>query len=395
MQDGYLYEKNGAFHVRFYQTEMRDGKLRRVQKSRKLATIEELKKKNPRVQINSEIVKELFRDFMHEVNNAEPPSTDDMRIADFWEHQYFPYCEREWKGTGMKPSTVYGYEQIWNQHLKAHFGDLTLRAYTADLARRFLSSLKTKQGKNTLRHIRALAGAMFGEAVERGLVNANPWRGVKLPKDAIEPDETQHYTLEEAEDIISALVDHVDCQLVMALSCFLALRPGEIAALRWEDIDAKWIHIRRSVVRGKIGTPKTKESLAPLPLIDQVRVPLELWRRKCGNPTEGFVFESRKGTPVDLHNLSARVIRPHVDGNGECIRCEKTPKRLKTTRWKTLYSGRRGAITAIIELNDGDAAVGQRWARHKSMTTTLNVYKKSITPKRLLEGAAKLEQSSR
>jgi hypothetical protein len=31
MQDGYLYEKNGAYHVRFYQTEMRDGHPIRVQ----------------------------------------------------------------------------------------------------------------------------------------------------------------------------------------------------------------------------------------------------------------------------------------------------------------------------------------------------------------------------
>ena len=50
------------------------------------------------------------------------------------------------------------------------------------------------------------------------------------------------------------------------------------------------------------------------------------------------------------------------------------------TIWKTLYSARKGAITAIIDLNDGDAAIGQRWARHKSMTTTLNVYSKAITP---------------
>ena len=47
MQDGYLYEKNGAYHARFYQTEMRDGRPIRVQTSKKLATITELKKKNP------------------------------------------------------------------------------------------------------------------------------------------------------------------------------------------------------------------------------------------------------------------------------------------------------------------------------------------------------------
>src|SRR5207248_7833149 len=122
-----------------------------------------------------------------------------------------------------------------------HFGTLTLQAYTPDLARRFLSSLKTKYGKNSLRHIRALASAMFSDAVERGLRNDNPWR-VKLPNDCKESPATEHYTMEEAENLISVLVDHVDAQLVIALSCFLGLGPAEISGLQWGDVDPDWIH---------------------------------------------------------------------------------------------------------------------------------------------------------
>ena len=160
---------------------------------------------------------------------------EDMPVVDFWEKCTCPIV-KEWKGTGMRASTVTGYEQMWKQHLKDHFGTITLQAYTADNARRFLSSLKTKQGKNTLKHIRALASAMFSEAVERGLRTDNPWH-VKLPKDCKESKATEHYTMEEAENLISALVDHVDAQLVLALSCFLGLGPAEIAGLQWGDVD--------------------------------------------------------------------------------------------------------------------------------------------------------------
>src|SRR5690349_17962241 len=85
---------------------------------------------------------------------------------------------------------------------------------------------------------------------------------------------------EEAENIIFALVDRVDCQLIMSLACFLALRPNEIAPLRWEDFDAEWLHIRRGYVRGKLDVPKTLEAVRSVPLINRVRVPLELWRQK-------------------------------------------------------------------------------------------------------------------
>jgi hypothetical protein len=98
------------------------------------------------------------------------------------------------------------------------------------------------------------------------------------------------------------------------------------------------------VVRENVDEPKTSESMAPLPLIGQVLVPLELWRAKSGNRTSGRVFESRNGTPVDLHNLSARVIIPHVEGKEECDRCDSKPKP-SVAAWKSLYSGRRGAIT--------------------------------------------------
>jgi integrase len=78
----------------------------------------------------------------------------------------------------------------------------------------------------------------------------------------------QHYTFEEAENIISALVDHLDCQLIMAFACFLGLRPSEIAAPRCEDFDSDCVRIRRGVVNGRVGTPKTPASVADIPLVD-------------------------------------------------------------------------------------------------------------------------------
>jgi integrase len=232
---------------------------------------------------------------------------------------------------------------------------------------RFLRSLTSTQGKTTLKHVKALGGSLFGYACQEGILKFNPFLGVKLPDDAIESKETKHYTMEQAEDMISALVDHVDCQLILALSCFLGLRPGETAALRWEDFDAESIHIRRSVVCGIVGTPKTLEPVASLPLIDQARVPLELWRMKSGNPTSGWVFSSRNDTPIDLHNLINRVIKPVLKEAG-------------INYFTGLYAGRRGACTAVVEATGGNYAVAQALLRHKSMVVTLNTYKKQITP---------------
>jgi hypothetical protein len=69
---------------------------------------------------------------MRDVNRAEPPSNDDMKVADFWERHYLPYCETGYKGQGMRPSSVRGFRQLWRQHLGPHFGDGTLRAVRVD-----------------------------------------------------------------------------------------------------------------------------------------------------------------------------------------------------------------------------------------------------------------------
>lgn len=374
---GYVYKQSGAWHLQFYQTEKNAaGELVKVRKSKRLCEAKGVTQKH----LNSFAAAEMGKIESRTVTDK------DMPITEFWEHRYLPYCEKEWKGTGMRSSTVRGFKQVWNQHLKKHFGTITLQEYTADMARRFLSGLKTKQGKNTLKHIRALGSAMFSEAIERNLRVDNPWH-VKLPKDCKETKATEHYTMEEAENLITALVDHVDSQLVIALSCFLGLGPAEIAGLQWGDIDADWIHIRRNKPsHGTVGPPKTKERMAPVPIIDSVRVPLALWRGKCDNPHgENWVI-------ADLPNMLNRVIKPHVMGERECDRCEKTPK-TSGVMWKGLYAGRRGACTAVIEATGGNYAVAQALLRHKTMNTTLRVYKKQITPQGLLAGMQQFQKS--
>jgi integrase len=385
-QRGHIFEASNAFHVRYYFTEIVKGKPAKKQRSHRLCTKD---RSTGHGSTSAMAVRSLCEDFMRTINEREhtpQQQAQDLSVVDFWERVYLPYCEKEWKGTGMRTSTVMGYKQVWNQHLKNHFGTLTLQKYTSDNARRFLSSLKTKQGKNTLKHIRALASAMFSEATERGLRNDNPWH-VKLPKDCKETKTTEHYTMEEAENLISALVDHADAQLVIALSCFLGLGPAEIAGLQWGDVDRDWIHIRRNKPsHGEVGPPKTKERMAPVPIINHVRVPLVLWRKKCEATGDGDWIIA------DLPNMLNRIIKPHVIGGRECQPCEKVPKASRV-KWKGLYAGRRGACTAIVEATNGNYAVAQAVLRHKTMDTTLRVYKKQITPQGLVAGMKLFQKS--
>ena len=356
IQDGYVYYASGAWHVRYYCTETQDGQPVRVQRSHLLI-------RDPKRHLtkSGKAVQDARQKFMNQINGTAA-SGPDVLTTQFWQDTYLPFIREN-----KKPSTVSGYEQIWSQHLQAHFAGKTLQEYRTHVGSQFLLGLTKTQGQRTLAHIRSLMAGIFSHAVNLGLLDSNPCHGIKILGRVKPSAPTAHYTLEEAENIISALAEHVDCQLIMALACFLGLRPGEIAGLRWEDFGAESVHIRRAVVRGIVGTPKTPESVATLPLFDAVRIPLELWRQKCGgtsgatggNPTEGWVFQTRGGKPVSLRDVVQNRIRPVVEAAG--------------LQWKSLYAGRRTAATSLMQLTGTPEAAAQL-LRHKTYNVTMAAY---------------------
>lgn len=368
IQSGYIYEASGAFFCRYWTTEIVSGQPQRVQRSHRLCD-----KTDEHYARNAKAVKLLRDKFMLTVNEQVPGRiTKDVTIGDFYEKTYQPFIT-----DNLRASTVFGYEHVWNKYLKDHFGQKTLKEYRTHMGSQFLTSLTKKLGRRSIAHIRSLSSGIFTHAVNVGLIESNPWHDVKVLGKQKAVENTPHYTLEEIENIISALVDRVDCQLIMALAFFLGLRPGEIAGLQWSDVDEDWLHIRRAVVRRIVGETKTAESTTSVPLIQPVKGLLKLWRKKSGK-AKGWVFESSRGTPIDLTNLARTTIIPTLE-----------KAKLK---WKGYYAGRRGAGTVLTALT-GDALAAQQILRHKNLAVTTGFYVKKM-PEQGLAGMRLLEQKA-
>ena len=388
---GHIYEQHGAWYLQFYTTEYRDGVPVKVRKSVKLHDIDREHKT-----AGCEAVRALRNKELKRLSTGPRITAKDMRIVDYWETRYLPYCE-EILQTGprkgeqrLKPSTLRGYKQVYRQHLKPHFDNITLQQYQPSMGSKFLHSLTARQGWHVLKYIKAVGSAIFNLAVfPDEIISVNPWSSVRMP-DGVEKPKTSHYTREQSEDLVSALVDHVDAQLVLAFACFLALGPAEIQGLEWGDVDRDCLHIRRNVVLGKKGTTKTIEREASLPLLDEVRVPLELWRKQSQNTKLG------DSIIPDLHNLIERVIKPHVQGERygkQCSRCKLIPPASRV-EWRGLYSGRRAAITHAINVS-GSIPLGQRLARHASSATTSTFYHKVMPDQMFFDGMKQLSSNTK
>jgi integrase len=373
-QTGSVVEIGNAFHVRYWCDGVKkDGQPGRVQRSERLCN-----KDAQHYSAECKAVRMLRDAAMLKINARQSSAQQDMPVADFWTTVYRPFAEKN-----LRHSTVHGYKHIWSQHLEPQFAGLTMRGYTTGMASRFLTGLAEKYSRRTLNHIRSAASGIFSHALNLEYVEANPWHGAKTLGKVRDTAGTAHYTLEEAEAIINALIDRTDAQLVFALAFFMGLRPSEIAALQWGDYDGQEIHIRRACVRSRIDVCKTQESTASLPVIRPVAGLLAAWHTSCPKTSEGWIFPAswhgnRKTGVINIREYCRKVIRPVLEKKG--------------LTWKGLYAGRRGAGTMLVELT-GNLVAAQELLRHKSLTTTATFYKKRTqsalsSGMKLLEAAA-------
>ncbi|MGA9508940.1 MAG: site-specific integrase [Candidatus Sulfotelmatobacter sp.] len=361
-QEGTIYEASGSFFVRYFDNV--DGVKKRV--SHKLCDRDET-----HYSIDCDAVLTLRADHMVTTRKPKPQPTTKKFITQYWADEYLPTVK-----AGLKPSTVAGYEDIWEQYLKDHFANKTFNEYEPHHGSKFLTDLiKAKYAKSTVAHVRSLASGIFSHAVIDGLLTGNPWRNVKTKIKAPKPKDGADYSLTELMDIVNNKLTRIDAQLIVCLAGLMGLRPSEIVALCWEDINLKAgkLRLHQAYVRGNLGTTKTDQDVQ-LPMLKMVIGIFKAWHEQSGEPSEGWVFPNTYGDPINIRDYVVEVLRPAVGKKA----------------WKGLYAFRRGAGTILTELT-GNPIAAQQALCHLDLSTTMRHY---IKTKRsaLAEGIQMLDE---
>lgn len=357
-QRGYVYEASNTFYVQYFNGVPR----KRV--SQKLCD-----RDKQHYSTTCPKVKLLAQEFMLTVNKPASTVGVDCTITEYWDGVYLPFVK-----TSLKHSTLDGYEQIWQQHLKAHLTGKMLRAYSTADATEFLTELtKQNYGRRTVAHVKSLMSGLFKHAKATGRISTNPITGSMSLVKAKPPAETKAYTLPELMDIVNNKLTRTDARLVVCLAGLMGLRPSEIAGLSWPDVDLAGgsLRIRQAVVRGVVGTTKTDVDEC-LPMKEPLLSFMRSWHNECGEPTKGYVFSNTHGDPINIRDYVATVLKPAV-GDG----------------WKSLYAFRRGAASILTQLTGSPIAAAQL-LRHKNISVTMTAYIKADRSA-LHDGSAKLE----
>ncbi len=239
------------------------------------------------------------------------------------------------------PATRQVYRQAVNA-IAAELGALRLSEVDRPRARRLANGWP--------RNTSAVARTMWEDARRDGICRENPWSSLRLAQSRGRKD-ILALTEQEVEQLAGlAEIEHgeygLEARAIVLTLAYAGLRPGELCALRWDDLTPadREMHVRRSLdATGQEKLPKNGKprvvTIPPRALDALSNVPRSL--------VDGYVFHSIQGRRLTKANLWY-LWRPVV------------------TRWKAaggrdldLYELRHAAATMLLErgVSPADVAV--------------------------------------
>lgn len=248
--------------------------------------------------------------------------------------------------------------------VRAALGTHDVRDLTAADVSALQATLLQRYAPKQVRHVMGCLRPALDIAVAAGLVRHNVARAVRLPQ---VPPRRGRFSVCEVDALLAA-AEGSWLHPAIALMADCALRPGEMCALRWDDVaaDGRSIHVQRS--RATLRTTKTVAGDRRLPLTTRARLALSTWREHQSNLA--WVFPALDGRPRPVCVQTFDEYFAALCGKAGVSR-------------RRAYDLRRTAITvAVTYAGTGERPQNlqdvARWAGHSHISTTLACYTDAI-----------------
>ena len=229
-----------------------------------------------------------------------------------------------------------------------------------------LSKLNDDYATSTVTHIKNVISNILNDAVNDETILTNPVYSLKrVLKQKPSTKNINPLTAKELTKLLQTVQEHYPEHFTFfLLLARTGLRIGEAIGLDWRDIDFKnrFIKVERSIVRGKVSTPKsgkTRKVDMSNQLADALRIHMRGFNLDGAGSGSQYVFKNGSGNPLDKDNWRRRVFDKAVE-KAEIKRI--TPHQLRHT-----YA------TLRIAKGDNIADVSKQLGHH-SVKLTLDVY---------------------
>lgn len=316
----------------------------------------------------------------------------------------------------IRESTRCNYENFWTISIRPSvIGEMKICQIKQIHLKKLYAELKAKGTKNsTIQVYHVLISAVFQLAVDNDFIRKNPCKNCRKDMKK-ESTPRQALTIKEQETLLDFVANSdTYCGNLPVLKFALAtgLRIGELAGLRFDDIDMQYnvIHVRRQLIyRNYAGKgyefhaepPKSSSGVRDVPLtttakeslIEQKKLDLILGKRakeRSVDGLKGFIFINSNGNPVltiNFDTMLKNVVRAY--NKKESLAAEKEHREPVLLPHISAHILRHTACTRMAEAGI-DPKVLQAIMGHSNISVTMDVYN-HVDPLRVQREIKKME----
>jgi len=297
---------------------------------------------------------------------VNPAKTTLSQFLDKWEM---------WAATQVGAKTLERYCELAAHHVRPHLGAMRIQKIkTVNFVELYAALQRPKKeggaglAPRTVGHVHRLLHRVFGHAVQWDVIANNPVASAQPPR--VERAKIEILEPEQIKPVLDALRGR-PLYPVAVIGLATGMRRGEIAALRWRDVDGGKIRVERSLEQTNAGltfkAPKTEAGRRTISIPPSVANELKKhWRRQ---QEQRLALGLGKAGPEDL--VFARADGIHWPPDSLTTAWQKTIAALKLPK-VTLHALRHTHVSQLIA-SGLDVVTVSRRIGHSNPTVTLGV----------------------
>lgn len=287
--------------------------------------------------------------------------TDQVTISDAAK-LWIARCELE----QLERATLHSYRGHVKNHIEPKIGYLVLTELSAVHVRDFLDAMLRDSTRAMAKKCLTTLRSIISAAQERGLVQHNVARDVKLRRSERHDPDRVFPTKDEIKALIANAPERHQPLVMTAL--LTGMRMSELRGLTWDAVDfnRSIITIRKRADRYcDMGNTKSKSGRREIPMGPGLAKILKAWKVACPKGDLDLVFPNGVGNVETHSNIYNRIFKPLmlkcgiVDGQG-------APR-------FSLHAMRHAAASLFIEQGWPPKKI-QTMLGHSSITMTYDVY---------------------
>ncbi|MGH8908145.1 MAG: tyrosine-type recombinase/integrase [Egibacteraceae bacterium] len=282
--------------------------------------------------------------------------------------------------SGLRPGSFDASSSHVNAYIKPRIGAVRLQALSRRAVKAFYGELAMSGrmrgngglSDKTIHNVHRTLSKALDAAVEDGLLTRNPARGThKLP----ESPEQETWTAEDLATFLTSVTDD-RWYAMWRLAAFTGLRRGELAGLRWRDVDLDagrlFVVQQRAKGGGTVNTGRLKGKRGRSVTLDPKTVETLRQHRTAqleakeflgqAYQDEGLVFCHENGKPLHPDSVTKRFARLVRDADMPVI---------------TFHGLRHTHATVLLRALVHPKVVQERLG-HSSIQVTLDVYSHAV-----------------